>query len=202
MNHSRLLYLASKNPGKLREFSQAARAIGIDVQQLPGIDEIIPCIEDGVTFEENARKKALHYSATTKEMVFADDSGIIVDALGGAPGVRSARFAGPAASDVENNGKLIQDIARLPGVERTARYVCFIALAQEQKILTAVEGRIEGLIVDQPRGMGGFGYDPFFFFPALGKTFAELTPEEKFGVSHRGRAFRKLLSFLVPPAKQ
>lgn len=132
-----------------------------------------------------------------------------VDALGGAPGVLSARYAGPTASDAANNEKLLEELRRRavdlrgrrtskPG-KFTARYVCVIALANRGTILTAVEGSADGIILDQPRGTGGFGYDPLFFYPPLGKTFAELSPEEKFTVSHRGEAFRKLLDFLRLP---
>jgi XTP/dITP diphosphohydrolase len=216
------LYLASSNPGKLREFREAASARGILVEPLPGIESLPACIEDGRTFEENARKKALHYSAYVSGPVFADDSGITVDALRGAPGVFSARFARPDATDDENNRKLLQELRRLEtaaspspaspraaleprGVplevanelsRRAAHYVCVIALAQCGRILCVTEGRADGVILDEPRGTGGFGYDPYFFYAPLGKTFAELKPEEKFAVSHRGEAFRKLLDFL------
>jgi XTP/dITP diphosphohydrolase len=224
------LYLASSNPGKLREFGEAAAARGILVKPLPGIESLPACIEDGRTFEENARKKALHYSAYVSGPVFADDSGISVDALQGAPGVLSARFAGPHATDEENNRKLLEELDRVdeelrrsqafieawessrasldgsvlaPAAEyqpirRTAHYVCVIALAQCGRILHLTEGRADGAILDESRGTGGFGYDPCFFYPPLGKTFAELKPEEKFAVSHRGEAFRKLLDFLSP----
>jgi XTP/dITP diphosphohydrolase len=222
------LYLASSNPGKLREFREAASARGIHVEPLPGIESLPACIEDGRTFEENARKKALHYSAYVSGPVFADDSGICVDALGGAPGVFSARFAGPDATDGENNQKLLEELRRVDeelrlaetfiegqasfrapqdgsGVapaakyqplRRTGHYVCVIALAQSGRVLCVTEGRADGIILDAPKGTGGFGYDPYFFYPPLGKTFAELKPEEKFAVSHRGEAFRKLLDFL------
>lgn len=190
------IYLASNNPGKLREFAQAAEALGIGVQHLPGIDNLPACIEDGSTFEANARKKALYYSRFTEGPVFADDSGLCVDALGGAPGVFSARFAGPEADDKANNQKLLSELARFPRRKRRAHYACVIALAKRQRILTVVEGRAEGLIQDEPRGTGGFGYDPYFFYPPLGKTFAELSIEEKFIVSHRGEAFRKLLAYI------
>ena len=217
------LYLASFNPGKLREFRAAASAHGIDVQPVPGIESLPACIEDGRTFEENARKKALHYSVYVSGPVFADDSGISVDALGGAPGVFSARFAGPDATDDQNNRKLLEELRRAetaaagsspanfrpareerriaPPVEnqpshRAAHYVCVIALAQCGRILCVSEGRADGVILGEPRGTGGFGYDPYFFYAPLGKTFAELTPEEKSAVSHRGNAFRKLLDFL------
>jgi len=176
------------------------------VEVIPGFEKLPPCLEDGHTFEENARRKALHYGLYAPGLVFADDSGISVEALGGAPGVYSARFAGPAASDAANNEKLLQELRRrdadLPtrGASRpgecAAHYLCVIALAERGKILTVVEGRADGLILGQPRGAGGFGYDPLFFYPPLGRTFAELSPEEKFAVSHRGEAFRKLLDFL------
>jgi XTP/dITP diphosphohydrolase len=216
------LYLASSNPGKLREFREAASARGIHVKPLPGIEGLPACIEDGRTFEENARRKALHYSTYVSGPVFADDSGISIDALQGAPGVFSARFARPDATDDENNRKLLQELRRvetaagsslaslqaaleergdLPCVEnqpsrRAAHYVCAIALAQCGRLLCVTEGRAHGVILDEPRGTGGFGYDPYFFYAPLGKTFAELKPEEKFAVSHRGEAFRKLLDFL------
>jgi XTP/dITP diphosphohydrolase len=232
------LYLASSNPGKLLEFRTAAAARGIHVEALPGIERLPACVEDGRTFEENARKKALHYSAYVSGPVFADDSGICVDALRGAPGVVSARFAGPDATDEENNRKLLEELRRVqatgglaqsealrfggfllpenrraslgasqenranpPCVEnqpsrRAAHYVCVIALAHCGRILCVTEGRADGVILDEPRGSGGFGYDPYFFYAPLGKTFAELKAEEKFAVSHRGEAFRKLLGLL------
>jgi XTP/dITP diphosphohydrolase len=207
------LFLASANPGKLREFRQAASARGISVEPVPGIEDLPRCLEDAMTFEENARKKALHYSGYVEDPVFADDSGIAVDALGGAPGVYSARFAGPDASDAANNQKLLAELRRvemagggLPGragraqgpapTGREAHYVCAIALAERGRILTVVEGRADGLIIDEPRGTGGFGYDPHFFYPPFRKTFAEVSSEEKYAVSHRGEAFRKLLDYL------
>lgn len=199
------LYLASANPGKLREYRDGAHAHRIVVKLLPGYEDFPLCSEDGKTFEENARKKALHYSRHARRMVFADDSGISVEALGGAPGVISARFAGTRASDEENNQKLVAEIRRAGSVggglkpaptNRRARYICVIALAKNSRLLAVVEGWANGLILEAPRGKGGFGYDPLFFYPPLGKTFAELSPEQKFAVSHRGKAFRKLLDFL------
>jgi len=216
------LYLASSNLGKLREFNAAASARGIFVEPVPRFKSLPPCIEDGATFEANARKKALHYSAYVAGAVFADDSGISVDALGGAPGIFSARFAGPDASDEDNNRKLLEELHRIERASavsiptsvqaphegagkaaesrsnrRAAHYVCVIALAHSGRILGVTEGRADGVILDEPRGTGGFGYDPYFFYAPLGKTFAELTPEEKFAVSHRGRAFRQLLEFIA-----
>jgi XTP/dITP diphosphohydrolase len=201
------VFLASANPGKVREFQIAAHAVGIQVQSLPGFAQLPPCVENGSTFEENARKKAIHYSSHTTELVFADDSGICVDALKGAPGIYSARYAGSGASDKANNQKLLAELRRsennsagespeLLPAHRAAHYLCVIALAQQGKILTVVEGRADGTIIDAPRGAGGFGYDPYFLYPPLGKTFAELSAKEKFAVSHRGEAFRKLLDYL------
>jgi XTP/dITP diphosphohydrolase len=190
------VYLASTNPGKLREFKHAAEARGIEVELLPGIEDLPVCVEDGNTFEGNACKKALYYSQWTEGMVFADDSGISVDALGSGPGVYSARYAGPDADDEANNQKLLRELAGVPPSNRTAHYACVIALAQHGKILTLIEGRAGGLIMDEPKGKGGFGYDPYFYYPPLNKTFAQLSMEEKFEVSHRGEAFRKLLDYL------
>jgi XTP/dITP diphosphohydrolase len=204
------LFLASANPGKLREFRAAAAARGIALEPVPAIESLPPCIEDGVTFEANARQKALHYSAYVEGPVFADDSGICVDALGGAPGIHSARWAGPAADDRANNQKLLAELrlleadkgtARRAPTSRAAHYVCVIVLAESGQIRAVVEGRADGIIANTPRGSGGFGYDPYFFYPPLGKTFAELTPEEKFAVSHRGEAFRKLLDWLQNPVE-
>ncbi len=199
------LYLASANPGKLREFREAAQRRGIPLEAVPGLEQLPPCVEDGQTFEENARKKALHYSAYIDGLVFADDSGICVDALDGAPGVRSARFAGPDADDGANNRKLLAELRRVETTgkvlyaappTRAAHYICVIVLARKSQVLTIVEGRADGTIIDTPRGSNGFGYDPYFFFEPLGKTFAEITAEEKFAVSHRGKAFRALLDYL------
>jgi XTP/dITP diphosphohydrolase len=198
-NHK--LYVATANPGKLREFRAAAGPSGFVVEVLPGLSQIESCVEDGDTFEANARKKALHYGAHTDGLVFADDSGICVDALGGAPGVYSARFAGPAATDDENNRKLITDLQQKRAWEGAsasprAHYVCIIALARRDRVLAVVEGRAHGEILEVPRGSGGFGYDPYFYFPPLKKTFAEISADEKFVVSHRGEAFRRLLDHL------
>ncbi|HEX5482265.1 MAG TPA: non-canonical purine NTP pyrophosphatase [Terriglobia bacterium] len=208
---SRNLYLASVNPGKLREFREAALEYGIRIESAPGLSQRAPCIEDGETFEANACKKALYYAAGVQGLVFADDSGICVDALGGAPGVHSARYAGLQASEEDNNRKLMTELRRAPDSGKTqerppgsreriggftAHYLCLIALVEDGEVLTVTEGRVDGVIVDSPRGSGGFGYDPYFFYPPFGKTFAEITPEEKFTVSHRGIAFRKLLDYL------
>jgi len=205
------LFLASSNPGKLREFRAAAAARNVRLEALPSFAELAVCNEDGTTFEENAHKKAVHYSRSSPGLIFADDSGICVEALDGAPGVYSARFAGPQATDQQNNERLLADLHRVEArhrahaahsqgprgrFSRAAHYICVIALAEAGQIITVVEGRADGMIIDEPRGAGGFGYDPYFYYPPLGKTFAEIHPDEKFAVSHRGAAFRKLLDYL------
>lgn len=177
------------------------------VEPVPAMRGLPMCVEDGQTFEANACKKALHYSGCVDGLLLADDSGICVDALDGAPGVQSARFAGPNATDDENNRLLLRKLNKVRSgianpaavqktLARSAHYICVIALAKRGRILTSTKGRSNGLILEAPRGSGGFGYDPLFYFPRLGKTYAELTPAAKFRVSHRGKAFRKLLAYL------
>ena len=184
------LYCATSNPGKLREFSLSAGQ-GWEFVPLAGIP---PCEETGETFEENAVQKAIYYSRHAPGLLFAEDSGLEVDALGGAPGVRSARFAGDGASDSENNRALIEKLAGVSN--RSARYVSVIALAQSGKELRTFRSVVAGKIVDEPRGLNGFGYDPYFYYEPLGLTFAEATAEQKLQVSHRGRALSKLLEWL------
>jgi XTP/dITP diphosphohydrolase len=184
------LYCATSNPGKLREFQLAAGA-GWEFVPLTGIP---PCEETGETFEENAIQKAVHYSGHAPRLLFAEDSGLEVDALGGAPGVRSARFAGDGASDGDNNRLLIE---RLRGSsDRSARYVCVIAVAEAGKVLRTFRGEVAGKIIDEPRGENGFGYDPYFCYEALGLTFAQASAEQKLGVSHRGRAVAEMLEWV------
>jgi len=194
----RRVLIATSNPGKLRDFAGAAVAHGITVASLPDFDSLPGVREDGATFEANARKKAEHYSRFAPgEIVLADDSGLEVDALGGAPGVHSARYAAMSpegnADDRANNVRLLRELSRY--ADRTARFVCVIAAARDGHTLSTFRGEARGRILDAPRGAGGFGYDPLFFFPALGKTFAQLSPEEKAGVSHRGAAFRRFLEW-------
>lgn len=152
------------------------------------------CAEDAPTYAGNAQKKALHYSRFTDGLVLADDSGLEVDALRGAPGIKSRRFAGPTATDADNNAKLLTLLGTVPAAKRTARFVCELALARRGKLLAQFRGVAEGLILSAPRGEGGFGYDPLFLDPDSAKTFSELLPEEKLARSHRGRAFRALLA--------
>ena len=195
------LFCATANPGKLREFRQAAQG-GILIRGLPPCD----CPEEGTTFEENAVSKALCYSRLaefgkrpkggTEPLVFADDSGLVVDALGGRPGVYSARFAGPGASDESNNAFLLKQLSGVPRDKRTARFACCIALVRGSVLLKTFQGEAAGLVLDRPAGSVGFGDDPLFFFPPLGKGFAELSAETKWKHSHRGAAFRRMLGWL------
>lgn len=183
-------YACSTNPGKLAEFALAAGREAV-IQPLPGIETIPAPEESGKTFEENAVLKAIYYSQFAEEPVFADDSGLEVDALKGAPGVYSARFAGPQAGQVENNTLLLK---RLNGeANRQARFVTALALAKAGRLLGTSAGTAEGEILKAPRGENGFGYDPLFLYPPLGRTFAELTGAEKLAVSARGKALRALL---------
>jgi XTP/dITP diphosphohydrolase len=194
------LLLASSNPGKLAEFRALAATdgrgvqnLGVTIEVLPGFDSLPPFEEDAPTFAENAAGKALHYSRLAEGMVFADDSGLVVPALGGAPGVRSARYAGPNATNEERIAKLLGELRGKKGDDRAAHFVCSIGLAERGRAIAIVTARVDGEILESPRGSGGFGYDPVFYFPALKKTFAELLAEEKNQISHRGRAFPKML---------
>jgi XTP/dITP diphosphohydrolase len=194
------LFLASSNPGKLAEYRALARAsaltLVVELALLPGFDALPAFEENAPTFAENAAGKALHYSRHTDGLVFADDSGLVVPALGGAPGVHSARYAGPQATNSQRIEKLLGEMRGKTGPERAAYFVCAIALAERGRALAIVTDRVDGEILDAPRGSGGFGYDPVFYFPALEKTFAELPAEEKNRRSHRGKAFRRLLTAL------
>jgi XTP/dITP diphosphohydrolase len=188
------LFCATGNAGKLKEFQLAAEGTGIDLALLPAFREIPECVEDGATFAENAAIKAKHYAPHAPGLVFADDSGLVVDALDGAPGVYSARFAGPGATDQLNNRLLLE---KLRGVrDRAARFVCVIALVQGSEVRGLFEASVEGVILEEPRGAGGFGYDPLFYYPPYGCTFGEATGEQKLAVSHRGQAFAQLLQHL------
>jgi XTP/dITP diphosphohydrolase len=197
------LFLASSNPGKLAEYRALARSaelVGpgapIALELLPGFASLPAFAEDAPTFAENAAGKALHYSRLCEGLVFADDSGLVVPSLGGAPGVLSARYAGVGASSAERNAKLLRELRGKSGRERAAYFVCAIALAQLGRPKAIVTARVDGEILEAPRGDRGFGYDPVFYVSALGKGFAEISAEEKNLYSHRGQAFRKLLAFL------
>jgi XTP/dITP diphosphohydrolase len=186
------LWCATGNRGKLREFQMLAG--GIELALLPDFQRIPPCPETGTSFEENAVQKALYYARRASGLLFAEDSGIEVDALGGAPGVRSARFAGEGASDDANNRLLLEKMRGVAG--RRARYRAVIALVEGGKLLETFHGKVEGWIAGEPSGANGFGYDPLFYYPPRGCTFAELPPEEKNALSHRSAAFALLAAYL------
>jgi XTP/dITP diphosphohydrolase len=192
--------IATSNAGKLRDFRAAAAVHGISVEGLPGFASIPPAVEDGTTFEENARKKAEHYSRfASGGLVLADDSGLAVEALHGAPGVHSARYAGGEgdreSADAANNAKLLRELEPVPDGDRKAAFVCVISVARNGLEIAHFRGEARGVILRQARGTLGFGYDPLFLLPELGKSFAEMTAEEKSLVSHRGAAFKAFLQW-------
>ena len=198
-----ILYAATTNPGKLRDFAVAAESSGIRIEPLPGLGEIPAPHEDQPTFAGNASLKAVYYSRFTAGYVLADDSGLEVDALAGEPGVRSARYARdlgfdtPEARTTDERNNLCL-LARMQGMaQRSARYHCVLALARAGEVLLTADGSVEGEILTAPRGTGGFGYDPLFWVPRLQRTMAEIPLDEKHTLSHRGRAFRALLPQLL-----
>jgi len=201
------LYAATTSHGKLRDFRTAAQAHLLAIQPLPGLRSIPAPQENGATFAANAILKAVYYSRFAPgELVLSDDSGLEVDALNGAPGVRSARFAADTGlvdspdandnTDVWNNMVLLQRLAGVPLGRRTARYHCVLVAAQDGVPIQSADGSVEGLILESPRGTSGFGYDPLFFLPELNLTMAELDLETKLSLSHRGRALTALLRLL------
>lgn len=193
------LYLASSNSGKLEEFAAiagGAKNAAIVLELLPGFSELSAYPEDAPTFAENAAGKALRASTITDEAVCADDSGLVVPALDGEPGVRSARYSGAGATGADNIAKLLSSLRRKSGAERAGYFVCALAVARKGRVLAVVTNRVDGQLLEAPRGNDGFGYDPIFFFAKLGKTFAEISGEEKNLYSHRGKAFRRLLEVL------
>jgi len=192
------LFCATTNPGKLREFKLIVAHYGggaFEVEPLENTKQIPACDETGATFEANAAEKACHYGAHADGLLFADDSGLEVDALGGAPGIYSARYAGEHATDEANN-RLLQE--NLKGVQnRAARFVCAIGLADHGKLVATFRGHVEGRIIEGERGPNGFGYDPMFFHEPFGCTFGEASAEQKLLVSHRAKALAKMLEFLA-----
>jgi XTP/dITP diphosphohydrolase len=199
----RRVLIATSNPGKLRDFAGAARAHGINIAGIPNFSDMPTPVEDGQTFDENARKKAEEYSlAVPGEIVLADDSGLEVAALNGGPGVHSARYAADEphladtnTDDEANNARVLRELRDVVPDKRTARFVCVLAAARNGKTLATFRGTADGMILDAPRGTNGFGYDPLFYFPGIQKTFAELSAEEKARYSHRGSAFRQFLEW-------
>ena len=183
---------ATRNPAKLREMQVLLRGIGVRLRSLADFPPTPPVNETGRTFEANAIKKAVAAARDTGCLAIADDSGLDVDALGGAPGVRSARFAGRHGDDQANNAKLLRLLARVPEARRGARFRCVLAVAGPRGVLGVTEGVLAGRIATQPRGRNGFGYDPLFVVPRLGNTTAELSSAAKHRISHRGQAARRL----------
>jgi XTP/dITP diphosphohydrolase len=190
------LVIATRNAGKLREFRDLLLPLECTVLSLADLSIDADLEESGSTFAENARLKALAYSRLTFQPVLADDSGLEVDALGGRPGIYSARYAGYGASDADRVRKLLGELEKSAG-SRDARFVCALALAQEGTVLLESEGECRGIVAERPRGNNGFGYDPVFYFPELGKTYAELEQSEKNRHSHRSRAVASLIRQLV-----
>ena len=196
------IYFASSNAGKLAEF----RALGANpasnisspvfVELLPKFDSIAAFEENAPTFGENALGKALYYSQLSEGVLFADDSGLVVPALDGRPGVQSARYGGPQATSAQRIAKLLSELRGKSAAERAAYFCCVIAVVKNGRPVAIVSNRADGEILDAPRGSGGFAYDPIFYLPGLGKTFAELSAEEKNEDSHRGKAFRRALTSL------
>jgi XTP/dITP diphosphohydrolase len=201
---ARRVILATRNPGKLREIQRELAGLDVEVAGLEAWEHVPEPDETGETFAENARLKALYYASSTGDWCLADDSGLVVDALDGAPGVCSARYAAgdcpPNADrsevDEANNARLLRELRDVPDAERSARFVCCLALADAREVIIEAEGFVEGRIGHEPRGQNGFGYDPLFFVPELGCTTAELTAEEKNRISHRGQAVRQFVGRL------
>ena len=189
------ILLGSKNKGKIQEFQEAFQDSQIEILSLNDFPDCPDAPETGNSFEENASQKALFYQEFTGLPSLADDSGIEVDALGGAPGIYSARYAGEPANDSANNQKLLENLEGIPNEKRTGRFVCVLALAKNGQIVQLSRGTAEGIVLEAPRGENGFGYDPLFFVPNLKKTMAELSITEKRQISHRGEALRKFVAW-------
>lgn len=196
MNKKRLL-LATTNQGKAREIESYLEDLNIEILSLKELEQSGPFSETGTTFDENARGKSLFYSMNWEGLTLAEDSGLEIEALNGEPGVFSARYSGEQATDEKNNQKVLERMKEVPSEKREARFVSCMVLSQKGKIITEIKESVEGVITFEEKGTHGFGYDPLFYYPPLKKTFAELLPEEKNEVSHRGRALKKLKEYLL-----
>jgi len=190
------LLLATKNPGKVREIRRALEDVPLKIVGLEEVFSGPSHRERGKTFSANARSKSLFYSRKWDGLTLAEDSGLEIEALGGAPGVRSARFSAPKPSDEKNNRKVLRLLRNTTSEDRKAQFVCVMVLSRKGRVVKEFRGEVRGRIALTPRGTSGFGYDPLFYYPPLRRTFAELTPEVKNAVSHRGRAVRRLRTFL------
>ncbi len=191
------IIFATKNEGKVREISEMLAGTGVELVSLNRLDHLPAIVEDGKTYRENALKKAKIISQITGESVLADDSGLEVSELGGEPGIYSARYAGPNATDEDNNAKLLSRLKNVPGEKRNASFICALVLYHPDNHFNLFEAQWKGLIIDEARGTNGFGYDPIFLASEYNKTAAELPPEIKNKVSHRGQAFEKLRKHLM-----
>ena len=203
MTRIRPIVLASRNRGKLREIIQALGELPVEIIDLESFGHVATPDETAETFAENARDKAIYYANATGQWCLADDSGLEVDALNGQPGVRSARYAADGRADADrktidqaNNARLLANLAGVPDEKRTARFVCHLALADAERVIIETSGTIEGRIAHEPRGDNGFGYDPLFVVPSLGCTTAQLAPDKKNAISHRGQAVRRFAALL------
>ena len=196
MTAPKTILIATKNRGKLREVRNILAGLPVIFATLDQFPDLPEPVEDADTFEGNAEQKALHYARLTGLWTLADDSGLEVDALGGAPGVYSARYAGRQGDDAANNAKLIRELSKVPDEKRTARFRCAVVLASPEGVLATGCGTFEGVVADDARGSNGFGYDPHFFVPELGMTAAELRPEQKNHMSHRARALTAIQPFI------
>jgi XTP/dITP diphosphohydrolase len=196
------LFIATTNPNKLREIGQIMAGTNVELASLADVPAIQEPDETGATFDENARLKAFYYARHIEQhagrdaLTVAEDSGLVVDALDGEPGVLSARFLRPDASYAERFAEIYRRLAARPDRPRTARFICGLAAVREGQLVFETTGAIEGVISDTPRGNGGFGYDPIFYFPPYGQTLAEVSDAKKLSVAHRGHAFRKLAGWL------
>jgi len=196
------IVLATRNEGKVRELQQLLSGTGFQVVSLAGFPNAPEVVEDGNTFEDNAIKKAREVAVAVGKTTLADDSGLVVDYLDGAPGVHSARFAGPGHNDASNNRKLLQLLSGVPPQQRTARFCCAMAIATPDGQVATTQGTCEGIIIDELKGENGFGYDPLFYVPRYCKTFAELDSATKNTISHRGRALQKVKVILEAAARE
>jgi XTP/dITP diphosphohydrolase len=185
------LLLATTNPGKIREIVQLLHGVPLVLETLADYPDIEPPEETGATFADNARQKALFYAAHTGAVTVAEDSGLAIDAMGGGPGVHSARFGGPDSTYPEKFALIYEALARVPSADRTARFVCALAVVADADVVFEATGVVEGMIAPEPRGTGGFGYDPIFFYPPFGCTLAEAGTRKSL-VSHRAKAFLAL----------
>lgn len=198
MSSERTIVLSSRNKKKTQEVAEILAPVGfrvIAVTEFPGVAEVD---EDGLTFAENAAKKATQVAREIGQWVIGEDSGLMVDALGGAPGIYSARFSGEDATDAKNNARLMQELADVPDEKRGAGYICSIALSNPAgDVLVAVEGTCRGRILREASGSGGFGYDPYFLIPEYHQTFGQLSSVVKHRLSHRARAFARFIPLLL-----